>query len=123
MITIITGKKGSGKSQLVKKIVGGKKAVYLEEDSLSFPYRFWASSHGIKKNTKYIIIDGATDATKLKRLFNDRLMIREPLKKQYSIKMPQIIITSQNALKVDVSHTHINCDLCYDEINCKMKRK
>ena len=121
MITIITGKKGSGKSQLVKKIVGNKKAVYLEEDSLSF--RFWTSSHGIEKTTEYIIVEGATDATKLKRLFNDRLMIREPLKKQYSIKMPQIIITSQNALKVDVPHTHINCDLFYDEVHWRMKRK
>ncbi len=31
MITIITGKRGSGKSTLVKKIVGDKKAVWVQQ--------------------------------------------------------------------------------------------
>ena len=121
MITIITGKKGSGKSQLVKKIVGDKKAVYVEQYSLLND--FWTSQYEVKADTEFIIVDEVTEIEELKELFSDVLAIRERMKKDYSIKMPQIIITSQNALKVDVSHTHINCDLFYDEVHWRMKRK
>ena len=121
MITIITGKKGSGKSQLVKKIVGDKKAVYVEQYSLLND--FWTSQSGVNSKTKYIVIDEVTDIDKIHMLFNRHIKIVEPLKKDCSISMPQIIITSQNALKVDVSHTHIDCDLLYDEVHWRMKRK
>ena len=121
MITIITGKKGSGKSQLVKKIVGDKKAVWVPEYALKGD--FWTSEYGVKKNTEFIIVDEVSDIGKVKELFSDVLVIQERLKRKRSISMPQIIITSQNALKVDVSHTHINCDLCYDEVNREMSKK
>ena len=121
MITIITGKRGSGKSSLVKKIVGDKKAVWVPEYALKSD--FWASEYGVKKDTEFIIIDEATDIEEIKELFNDVLVIQEPFKRKYSISMPQIIIVSQNALKVGVSHTHINCDVHWDEVNRKMNKK
>ena len=121
MITIITGKRGSGKSSLVEKIVGDKKAVWVQEYSLKGA--FWTSEHEVKADTEFIIIDEATDIEELKELFGDVLTIREPFKRKYSISMPQIIIVSQNALKVDVSHTHINCDIFYSEVNGKMMGK
>ena len=121
MITFITGKRGSGKSSLVKKIVGDKKAVWVPEYALKND--FWTSEYGVKKNTEFIIIDEATEIEELKELFNDNLVIQERLKRKRSISMPQIIIVSQNALKVPVSHTRINCDIFYDEVNRKMNKK
>lgn len=121
MVTIITGKKGSGKSQLVKKIVGNKKAVYVHQNSLLND--FWTSQNGVKADTEFIIVDEGTEIEELKELFSEVLAIREPMKKDYRISMPQIIIVSQNALKVDVSHTHINCDIFYSEVNGKMMGK
>ena len=121
MITIITGKRGSGKSSLAKKIVGDKKAVWVQQHSLKSD--FWASEYGVKKNTEFIIVDELSDIDKVKELFNDVLTIQERLKRKRRISMPQIIIVSQNALKVPVSHTHINCDVFYSEINGKMMGK
>lgn len=121
MVTIITGKRGSGKSSLVKKIVEDKKAVWVEQYALKGA--FWTSEYEVKKNTEFIIIDEVTEIGELKELFGDVLVVRERLKKDYSISMPQIIIVSQNALKVGVPHTHINCDIFYDEVNRKMVRK
>ena len=121
MITIITGKRGSGKSSLVEKIVGDKKAVWVQEYALKGA--FWTSEHGVDADTEFIIVDEATDIEELKELFNDVLVIQEPFKRKYSISMPQVIIVSQNALKVDISHTHINCDVYWDEVNRKMNKK
>ena len=121
MITIITGKRGSGKSSLVEKIVGDKKAVWVQEYSLKND--FWTSEYKVKKDTEFIIVDEATDIEELKELFNDVLTIQEPFKRKYSISMPQIIIVSQNALKVDIPHTHINCNIFYSEVNRKMNKK
>ena len=121
MITIITGKRGSGKSSLVKKIVGDKKAVWVQQHSLKND--FWTSEYGVKKNTEFIIVDEVTEIEELKELFSDVLVIQEPFKRKYSISMPQIIIVSQNALKVDVSYTHIDCDVYWDEVNGKMMGK
>ena len=121
MITIITGKRGSGKSSLVKKIVGDKKAVWVQQHSLKND--FWTSEYGVKKNTEFIIVDEVTEIEELKELFSDVLVIQEPFKRKYSISMPQIIIVSQNALKVDISYTHIDCDVYWDEVNRKMNKK
>ena len=121
MITIITGKRGSGKSSLVKKIVGGKKAVWVQQYALNGA--FWTSEYEVKADTEFIIVDEVTEIEELKELFSDVLVIRERLKKDYRISMPQIIIVSQNALKVDISYTHINCDIFYSEVNGKMMGK
>lgn len=121
MITIITGKRGSGKSTLVKKIVGDKKAVWVQEYSLKSD--FWTSEYGVKADTEFIIVDEGTEIEELKELFGDVLVIREPMKKDYRVSMPQIIIVSQNALKVDILYTHINCNIFYSEVNGKMMGK
>lgn len=121
MITIITGKRGSGKSTLVKKIVGDKKAIWVEQYALKGA--FWTSEYGVKADIEFIIVDEVTEIEELKELFGDVLTIRERLKKDYRISMPQIIIVSQNALKVDISHTHINCNIFYSEVNGKMMGK
>ncbi len=121
MITIITGKRGSGKSSLVKKIVGDKKAIWVQQYALNG--YFWTSEYGVKADTEFIIIDEATDIEGLKELLNDVLVIQERLKRKRSISMPQIIIVSQNALKVDVPYTHIDCDIFYSEVNGKMMGK
>lgn len=121
MITIITGKRGSGKSSLAKKIVGDKKAVWVQQHSLKSD--FWASEYEVKADTEVIIVDEVSDISKVKELFNDVLVIQERLKRKRRVSMPQIIIVSQNALKVGVSHTHINCDIFYDEVNRKMTGK
>ncbi len=121
MITIITGKRGSGKSSLVKKIVGDKKATWVQQYALNG--YFWTSEYGVKADTEFIIVDEATDIEGLKELFNDVLVIQERLKRKRSISMPQIIIVSQNALKVPASHIHINCDIFYSEVNGKMMGK
>ena len=81
-------------------------------------FRIWS-----QKNTEFIIVDEATEIEVLKELFSDVLTIREPFKRKYSISMPQIIIVSQNALNVDVSYTHIDCDVYWDEVNRKMNKK
>ena len=105
----------------VKKIIGDKKTVYVQEYSLKSD--FWTSEYGVKADTEFIIVDEVTEIEELKELFGDVLVIRERLKKDYNISMPQIIIVSQNALKVDISHTHINCDIFYSEVNAKMMGK
>ena len=120
MITIITGKRGSGKSSLVKKIVGDKKAIWVQQYALNGD--FWTSEYGVKADTEFIIVDEVTEIEELKELFSDALVIQERLKRKRSISMPQIIIVSQNALKVPVSHTHVNCDIFYSEVNGKMMR-
>ncbi len=121
MITIITGKRESGKSSLVKKIVGDKKATWVQQYALNG--YFWTSEYGVKADTEFIIVDEVTEIEELKELLGDVLAIREPMKKDYSISMPQIIIVSQNALKVDISHTRINCNIFYSEVNGKMMGK
>ena len=121
MITIITGKRGSGKSSLVKKIVGDKKAVWVPEYALKGA--FWTSEHGVDAGTEFIIVDEVSDISKVKELFNDILVVQERFKRKRSISMPQIIIVSQNALKVDISYTHIDCDVYWDEVNGKMMGK
>ena len=121
MITIITGKRGSGKSSLVKKIVGDKKAVWVPEYALKGA--FWTSEHGVDAGTEFIIVDEVTEIEELKELFNDILVVQERFKRKRSISMPQIIIVSQNALKAPVSHTHINCDVYYSGVNGKMMGK
>ena len=121
MITLITGKKASGKSSMVKKITNGAKTVYVPEYGLEHP--FWTSMNEIKADVKFIVIDEATDASKLKELFNDTLTVSEALKKEYSISTPDIIIVSQTITDLDdVSFSHIDMDIEYDNINWKMKR-
>ena len=122
MITLITGKKASGKSSMVKKITNGAKTVYVPEYGLEHP--FWTSMNEIKADVKFIVIDEATDASKLKELFNDTLTVSEALKKEYSISTPDIIIVSQTITDLGgVSFNHIDMDIEYDNINWKMRRK
>ena len=122
MITLITGKKASGKSSMVKKITNGAKTVYVPEYGLEHP--FWTSMNEIKADVKFIVIDEATDASKLKELFNDTLTVSEALKKEYSISTPDIIIVSQTITDLDdVSFSHIDMDIEYDNINWRMRRK
>ena len=122
MITLITGKKASGKSTMVREITNGAKTVYVPEYGLEHP--FWTSMNEIKADVKFIVIDEATDASKLKELFNDTLTVSEALKKEYSISTPDIIIVSQTITDLDdVSFSHIDMDIEYDNINWRMRRK
>lgn len=122
MITLITGKKASGKRSMVKKITNGARTVYVPEYGLEHP--FWTSMNEIKADVKFIVIDEATDASKLKELFNDTLTVSEALKKEYSISTPDIIIVSQTITDLDdVSFSHIDMDIEYDNINWRMRRK
>ena len=120
MITVITGKRGSGKSSLVKKIVGDKKAVWVQQYALNGA--FWTSSHGVKADTKYIVIDEVSDITKVSELFEDILVIKQPQKHRYRITTPNVLLVMKDIPKMDISFTHIDCHIVYDNINCKMKK-
>ena len=117
MITIITGK---GKSTMVQKIVGYEKTAYIEQYSLESD--FWTSSHGIKANTKYIVIDEVSDITKVSELFEDILVIKQPQKHRYRITTPNILLVMKDIPQMDISFTHIDCNIVYDNINWKMKK-
>ena len=71
MIITIQGKKGEGKTSLVKKICKGKKVSFIEECSLKSP--FWVNQ--MDKNTELIVVDNIKHYNDTYGIFRKKMLI------------------------------------------------
>lgn len=97
--TIITGKQASGKTTLAKRLVTGKKAIWIHDSDLHKTFGF----SEIQESTQVIVIEDCKSIGWIDYLLNEKnILIQRQGKPPLSLKMPELIIILSTPLTKSV---------------------
>ncbi|WP_020531428.1 hypothetical protein [Flexithrix dorotheae] len=109
MITLITGKRSSGKTRKAKELTKEKETVWLSEDLLISPFSYYM----INSKTEFIVIDDLKNKEAvLMLLSSEKIRIERRGKDAELIKTPNIIIISETLDENDFLKMDLNIIKC-----------
>jgi cytidylate kinase len=110
MIITIDGKKGEGKTTLVKNICKGKKVSFINECSLVS--KFWTCQ--LDNDTDIIVIDEVKHFNKTYSIFSNAfLTIENPQKEPFVLNMPDVILVRLNESQIKgMDSNKVACPKC-----------